>query len=91
MSRKDQTVAADILHVDWEIRNGLRTVHEEEGIVAELWFDFFHVVNLSRNIWNVSDGNYFHFITIFLIEIIPIDLVLVIDSEKFYIESFSFR
>lgn len=89
MPRKDQTVAADILHVDWEIRNGLRTVHEEEGIVAELGSYLFDIIDFSCYVRNMSDGNYFHFITIFLIKIFPIDLILGVDIEKFYGESFS--
>gem|GEM_PF-6606991 len=91
MSGEHQAVTANILHIYWEIRHRLRSVHEEERIVAKFRLYFFDVIDFSGDIGNVSDGNHFHFITIFLIEIFPIDLVLVVDVEKFYRESFSFR
>ena len=91
MSGEHQAVATDILHINWKIRYGLRTVDKEEGVVAEFGFYFFDVIDLSGDIGDMSDGNDFHFITIFLIEIFPIDFVFVVDIEEFYGESFFFR
>ena len=88
MTSEDQAIASDILHVDWKIRYGLRTVYEEERIVAEFGFYLFYVVDFSGDVGDMSDGDHFHFITIFLIKIFPIDLVFVVDVEKFYFESF---
>lgn len=90
VSRKYQAIASDILHVDREIRYGLRSIHEKKCIFTKFGFYFFDVVDLSGNIGDMSDGNDFYFITIFLIKIIPIDLVFLVDVKKFYFESFSF-
>ena len=88
MSRKYQTVATDILHIDWEIRNRLRSVYKKERIVTEFGLYFFHVVYFSGDVGNMSDGNYFHLIGIFFFEVVPIDLIRIINVEKFYFESF---
>lgn len=91
VTREDEAIASDILHVDWEIRHGLRAVDQEERIVAELGSDFLHVVDLSGDVGDMSYGDDFDLIRIFSVEIFSVDFVLFVDIEEFDSEPFSLR
>ena len=89
VSGEYQTIAADILYIDGKVWHGLRTIHKKECVITKFGFYLFDIVDLSGDIGYMTYRNYFHFITIFLIKIISIDLVFIGDSEKFYVEFFS--